>query len=208
PAHTAPKRKVIRAGLLGVLTLAVLTAPFRGPAPAPVATGLPAMTAMPTLYGTAGPVQPPVVATAPALPVPVTVTATITVIVMPDLAGRNGAEARTLLHGLGVRTVTLKATDGEPVIGAFRWTVAGQSHPAGDKTCALPGAPGAQNPGVTPWRRVRFPCSSRAAKARCLSAVCRLPSYGPGCSFARPQGGLVRNLVLITQRSAEMEVLW
>ncbi|MGV9601674.1 excalibur calcium-binding domain-containing protein, partial [Streptosporangium sandarakinum] len=136
PAHTAPKRKVIRAGLLGVLTLAVLTAPFRGPAPAPVATGLPAMTAMPTPYGTAGPAQPPVVATAPALPVPVTVTATVTVIVMPDLAGRNGAEARTLLQSLGVRTVTLEATNGEPVTGAFRWTVAGQSHPAGTHLAA------------------------------------------------------------------------
>lgn len=136
PAHTAPKRKVIRAGLLSVLTLAVLTAPFRGPAPAPVAAGLPVVTAMPTPYGTIGPALPPVVATAPALPVPATVTATVTVIVMPDLAGRNGAEARTLLQDLGVRAVTLEATNGKSVIAASQWTVAGQSHPVGTRLLA------------------------------------------------------------------------
>ncbi|MDP9849664.1 excalibur calcium-binding domain-containing protein [Streptosporangium lutulentum] len=141
PAHTQLGRKVIRVGLLGLLTVAVLIAPFQRIDPAPVASDRVALQrssapGIVTPTGVGLPSVQPMTAPPPAPEITVTTTTTSTGTRMPHLSGLDGASARKQLQELGVRGITMKAVNGGAVIDESKLIVVGVSHLPGEKITA------------------------------------------------------------------------
>jgi hypothetical protein len=127
PAHSPLGRKAVRAGLLGLVTLSILVAPFNGTNPSPVGTDRVAMQGSTSPGGGTNPAQP---LAQPAHPT-ATASQEAASIAMPNLVGQDGASARDLLRKLGVRGVGVVAANGKSVIMASLWTVVSQSHASG-----------------------------------------------------------------------------
>ncbi|MEV6867254.1 excalibur calcium-binding domain-containing protein [Streptosporangium subroseum] len=143
PTHTPPGRKLIRAGLLGLLTLGVVSAPLQHLNAAPVATERVTLYGSPAPSGTTGTAQTPTPSAPPTMTSPFppsmpspTVTVPVTGLRMLNLSGQDGASAQRRLHELGVRNVSMKSKDGKTVMAASRWTVVGQSHLPGEEITA------------------------------------------------------------------------
>jgi hypothetical protein len=141
PAHTPSGRKVMRVGLLGLLTLAVVSAPFQSIDSAPVASDRVALQRSPvpgvvTPTGVWLPSVGPMTAAPPAPEVTVTATVTATGMEMPNLYGLDGASAQKQLQELGVRGITMESVDGKTVIAELTWIVVGQSHLPREKITA------------------------------------------------------------------------
>ncbi|MBB2913011.1 hypothetical protein FHS43_004306 [Streptosporangium becharense] len=119
------------------MTISILVAPFGGANPNPGGTDRVAVQGSASPGGGANPAQ---ALAQPTLP-PATVSQEAASILMPDLVGQDGANARDLLRKLGVRGVGVVAANGKPVIIASLWTVVGQSH--------VPGTPIAADTAIT-----------------------------------------------------------
>jgi hypothetical protein len=135
PAHTPPGRKVIRAGLLSLLMLAVVIVPFQGVGSAPVASDRVALhrSQTPGAITPTGAWLPSVQPMTAAPPAPeVTGTITLPEVRMPNVLGHDGASARKQLQELGVRSITMESVNGGTVIDESMWFVVGLSRLPGE----------------------------------------------------------------------------